>query len=155
MLNIKRLHQNIGPERCLALPMFHAMSGCDTTSGLKSRGKRIWWNTWNNHPEVTETFMKISQHPSRFCQVMTSLPWGILFVDSTTTHRLRLMSVFWEWTCSVKAVKTSSGFHQHRTHQFFTFSGLCTRHQSGTQDIGRFSQKRTQVHSAGMNPTTT
>ena len=49
MLNTNRLHQSIGPERCLALPMFHAMLGCDTTSGTKSNGKRIWWNTWNKH----------------------------------------------------------------------------------------------------------
>ena len=64
MININRLYQSIGPERCLALPMFHAMSSCDTTSGPKSNGKRlcIWWNTWNKHPEVTETFVKISQH---------------------------------------------------------------------------------------------
>ena len=55
MLNINRLHQSIGPERCLTLSMFHAMSGCDTTSGMKSKGKHIWWNTWNKHPEVTET----------------------------------------------------------------------------------------------------
>ena len=39
------------------------MPGCDTTSGLKSKGKRIWWNTWNKQPKVTETFVKISQHP--------------------------------------------------------------------------------------------
>ncbi len=35
MLHINRLHEIIGQARCHALPIFHAVSGCDTTNGLK------------------------------------------------------------------------------------------------------------------------
>ena len=56
----------------------------------KSKPKLVdcirWWNTWNKHPEVTETFVKISRHPF---QVLSGDDFA-----STTTHRLRLKSIF-------------------------------------------------------------
>ena len=35
----------LGPDRCIALPMFHAFTGCDTVSFFGGRGKRTAWDT--------------------------------------------------------------------------------------------------------------
>ena len=34
----------LGPDRCVALPMFHAFTGCDTVSCFGDRGKRTAWD---------------------------------------------------------------------------------------------------------------
>ncbi len=32
--------RTLGPDRCIALPMFHALTGCDTVSCFSGRGKK-------------------------------------------------------------------------------------------------------------------
>ena len=35
----------LGPDRCIALTMFHAFKGCDAVSIFGGRGKRTAWDT--------------------------------------------------------------------------------------------------------------
>ena len=44
------------PKVCAALHVFHAFTGCDTTSSFGGRGKKTAWNTWKVFPEVTAAF---------------------------------------------------------------------------------------------------
>ena len=44
------------PRICATLPVFHALTGCDTVSAFSGRGKKTAWNTWEVFPEVTEAF---------------------------------------------------------------------------------------------------
>ena len=44
------------PIICATLPVFHALTGCDTVSAFSGRGKKTAWNTWEVIPEVTEAF---------------------------------------------------------------------------------------------------
>jgi len=37
----------LGPDRCLALPMFHAFTGCDNVSCFGGRGKKTAWDLNN------------------------------------------------------------------------------------------------------------
>ena len=46
----------LGPERCIALPMFHAFTGCDTVSSFFGRGKKTAWDTWMNFNDITSAF---------------------------------------------------------------------------------------------------
>ena len=46
----------LGPNRCIALPMFHAFTGCDTVSSFGGRGKRTAWDTWKAYYDVTAAF---------------------------------------------------------------------------------------------------
>ena len=39
---------NLGPSRYLALPLFHAITGCDTTSQFFGCGKKTAWASWQN-----------------------------------------------------------------------------------------------------------
>jgi hypothetical protein len=62
-LHVNRITEDLGLEKCKALIMFHALSGCDSTSGLKIKGKRLWWTNWNDHDEVTETLARVFDSP--------------------------------------------------------------------------------------------
>ena len=52
--------KSIGPERAAALPAFHAFTGCDTTSSFLGRGKKTAWQAWEQFPEVTSVFKRLS-----------------------------------------------------------------------------------------------
>ena len=51
-----------------ALPVFHAFSGCDTTSSFLGVGKRSAWQSWQAYPEVTEAFVSLAKDPFQLLQ---------------------------------------------------------------------------------------
>jgi len=46
----------LDPRTCMALPVFHTFTGCDTVSAFGGRGKKSAWNTWQVYPEVADAF---------------------------------------------------------------------------------------------------
>ena len=48
----------LGEETCMALPFWHALTGCDTVSHFAGRGKKTAWATWAMFPEVTEALVR-------------------------------------------------------------------------------------------------
>ena len=44
------------PRVCATLHVFHAFTGCDTTSSFGGRGKKTAWSMWKVFPEVTAAF---------------------------------------------------------------------------------------------------
>ena len=46
----------VGPRKSDTLPLFHALTGCDTVSSLAGIGKKTAWAAWNVYPEVIEAF---------------------------------------------------------------------------------------------------
>lgn len=55
---------NLGEEMARALPFFHAVSGCDTTSSFSGIGKKTAWDTWAAFPAITGTFVSLSEMPA-------------------------------------------------------------------------------------------
>ena len=55
----------MGQNECTALPVFHAISGCDTTSSFAGKGKKTAWENWKGFPAVTAAFLELSACPSR------------------------------------------------------------------------------------------
>ena len=53
----------VGLDKCLALPMFHAFTGCDPVSCFSGRGKRTAWDTWNMYPEIAGQFASLMKKP--------------------------------------------------------------------------------------------
>ena len=43
--------------------MYHALTGCDTTSSFRERGKKSTWLAWQSYSEVTETLSYLVEHP--------------------------------------------------------------------------------------------
>ncbi|KAG7164820.1 hypothetical protein Hamer_G019662 [Homarus americanus] len=50
----------LGPEKERALPMFHALTGCDTVSSFSGHGKKTAWAIWAIYPDLTEALLKPS-----------------------------------------------------------------------------------------------
>lgn len=61
--SINKICGSLGQARCTALPMYHAFSGCDTTSQFLGKGKKSSWEAWNAFPEVTDAFLFLAEHP--------------------------------------------------------------------------------------------
>ncbi|KAK3729696.1 hypothetical protein QZH41_004576 [Actinostola sp. cb2023] len=43
---------SLGPDKASTLPMFHALTGCDTVSFFARRGKKTAWDVWKVFPEA-------------------------------------------------------------------------------------------------------
>ena len=56
-----RICTAIGHIKCLALPMSHAFTDCDTVSSFSGRGKKTAWETWNVFPEDTDKFIALME----------------------------------------------------------------------------------------------
>ena len=64
MLSIHSLFNALGESKCKCLPFFHAFTGCDQVSFFAGRGKKVAWTIWNQHEEVTSSFLALSNCPS-------------------------------------------------------------------------------------------
>ncbi|MES9882849.1 MAG: hypothetical protein ABW185_18430 [Sedimenticola sp.] len=64
ILDATRMAQALGNDRCNALPVFHALTGSDTTSSFAGRGKRTAWSTWNMFSEVTPALCTLAHTPT-------------------------------------------------------------------------------------------
>ena len=65
---------SLGPEKTCALPMFHAITGCDTVSAFVGQGRKSAWTTWNSLPELTDALLSRANAPtsSKRTQCMSS-----------------------------------------------------------------------------------
>src|SRR6218665_864726 len=61
LLAIHELSSVLGPDKSAAFPVFHSMTGCDTTSSFSGRGKKSAWDAWSSYPVVTEAFLNLSR----------------------------------------------------------------------------------------------
>ena len=62
----------LGSSKSRCLPLFHALTGCDTTS-FAGHGKRTAWTTWENFPDVTCAFLELARAPSAISSESLSL----------------------------------------------------------------------------------
>ena len=58
--SINHICDSLGVDKCVALPAFHAFTGCDTTSQFYGKGKKSAWEAWNAFPTVTMAFKEIA-----------------------------------------------------------------------------------------------
>ncbi len=62
-LHINAICDSLGEPKSRALPVFHAITGCDTISAFKFKGKKTAWQAWQAFEEVTDTFVYLSIYP--------------------------------------------------------------------------------------------
>ena len=90
---IHHISQQLGPQRCKALLFFHSFTGCNVTSAMFEIGKKTAWNAWATFPEVTDTFIAITQDPTS------------LTLDSLHMQRVeRLTVLMYSKTCRSASV---------------------------------------------------
>ena len=90
---VHEVSAKLGPNRCLALPFFHAFTGSDLTSSMFGMGKKTAWNAWLHCPEVTETMVTLMHQPEE------------LTVDSVHMRRIERLTVqMYNKNCSCATV---------------------------------------------------
>ena len=77
----------LGPENARALPMFHALTGCDNVSSFAGHGKKTTWAVWTVLQELTYALLKLSLPPSTIPEDVLSCieRFVILIYDRTST----------------------------------------------------------------------
>ena len=53
---VHELAASMNPRQCATLPIFHALTRCDTVSSFAGRGKKTAWEVWKVFPEVSDAF---------------------------------------------------------------------------------------------------
>lgn len=59
LMAIHEMALALGPQRCAVLPLFHALTGCDTVSCFYGKGKKTAWSAWNSYPALTHAMLGI------------------------------------------------------------------------------------------------
>lgn len=82
-----QIAHSLGPARARALPMFHAITGCDTVSSFAGRGKKKAWAMWKSLPELTDALIALSCAPATIpgATVQVIERFVILLYDRTST----------------------------------------------------------------------
>ena len=52
LYHINSICESLGEPRSRALPVFHAFSGCDTTSAFNRKGKKSLWQAWQAYDDA-------------------------------------------------------------------------------------------------------
>lgn len=63
-ISINNIALRLGENVSRALPIFHAFTGCDTTSCFSGKGKKTAWETWSSFPDITDVFLSLSMMPN-------------------------------------------------------------------------------------------
>ena len=85
---VPQIVAKMNPRQCLALPGFHAFTGCDTVSAFAGRGKRTAWETWKSFPEVNDAFLELLCMPSEVSEESRLLleQFVLLMYDRTSEN---------------------------------------------------------------------
>ena len=59
-MNSLKMAAHLGPQKAKALPMLHALTGCDKGSFFSGRGKRTTWNVFG---QITNVLADLSSIP--------------------------------------------------------------------------------------------
>lgn len=67
------ISHGLGPLKSKTLPIFHALTGCDTVSFFPGRGKKSAWEAWQACPLVTDGFLQLMARPDKVSMFACSL----------------------------------------------------------------------------------
>ena len=59
------------PEKARALPVFHALTGCDTVSSFAGHGEKTAWAVWAVFPELTNALLEL-------CSALHDIPQEVM-----------------------------------------------------------------------------
>jgi len=64
-INLGMIYHALGPKQCLSMPLFHALTGCDTTSVFRNKGKRMCMATWTKNQWFSNALIYLAMNPFR------------------------------------------------------------------------------------------
>ena len=62
---VHEISEDLGHQKSQALPLFHALTGCDTTSAFLNYGKRSALAAWEATPNLTESLVTLTLDPEQ------------------------------------------------------------------------------------------
>ena len=62
-IHVNAICIKLGKDISRSLPVFHAFSGCDTTSCFYGIGKKTALKAWKSFPGATKSFLHIHENP--------------------------------------------------------------------------------------------
>ena len=72
-LPVHTIASTLGPDKASVLPLFHALTGCDSISFFESRGKKTAWDVWDVFPELTPALKELNALPQEIDHSNSSL----------------------------------------------------------------------------------
>ena len=93
-ISVNKICTSLGETRARCLLVFHALTGCDTTSAFVGKGKHSAWKAWQLYDEVTPALAFLAENPFQH-----------LDVDSDHFRRIeRLAVVMYDKTCPCDSI---------------------------------------------------
>ena len=84
------LASTMGPEKAQAMPIFHAITGCDTISEFKGKKKKTARETWTAFPEVTEAFLSLMDERELSRENLNIIQRYVCFMYSRTSKYMKV-----------------------------------------------------------------
>lgn len=125
-----KLAASLGPDISKALPVFHAITGCDTVSSFAGRGKITAWAVWDIFPEVTNAFLTLASAPSEISEdtLATLERYIVLLYDRTCTCsevNLARKKLFAKKARSIEAIPPTQAALEHHVKRATYQGGYC------------------------------
>ena len=129
--SVNKICTILGQSRSEALPVFHAITGCDQISGFNGKGKKSTWKAWNIFEEITNTFMYIARHPFELLhkdspQFQSLERFIVIMYDSTsplTSINEVRMELFCHRSCSMEKLPPTQIRLHSETYQIIVEYG--------------------------------
>lgn len=116
---IHSLAEMLGSDVCAALPCFHALTGCDSTSGLFGIGKKKAWATLKRniplHPGISKLGdeLPLTAETSRACEIFVCSLYTSTKMSETSADQLRYWMFCQKKQKSESLPPTTDSLHHH------------------------------------------
>jgi hypothetical protein len=74
----------LGPGKASVLPMFHALTGCDTVSFFGGSGKKTAWDVWDVFTDLTPALQTLKESPEDEDSIAKVERFVVLMYDRTS-----------------------------------------------------------------------
>ena len=145
---VHQISQTLGPQNCIALPLFHALTGCDVISALYGISKKTAWNAWQAFLQITDTFIAILQDPTSFTlesEHMRHLECLVILMysrnyDTDSLNEARKL-MFTNGLKDLDSIPpTKHAFYQHTKRALLTAAFIWKQSLSKTPQIPTYSE---------------
>lgn len=122
---IHNIANQLGPDKAHVLPLFHALTGSDTTSFFAGKGKKSMWQTWLVYPELTDALLSLSSQPKDIPdECLASIERFIVLVYERTSNLTSINAarqrLFCKNSCLVEHLPpTAAALKQHVLHSVY------------------------------------
>ena len=83
--------QKLGPEKFVAILLFHSFTGCETTSFFSGRSNMSAWTVWELSDDVTRVFCALPMNPDNIHTERPVLERFVVLLYHKTRSKLEVL----------------------------------------------------------------